>query len=119
MKHLKSILWVIPVVLSTFLIGAHFLRRAEFLFMGMSLIPLPLLLIRRSWSARIIQAILLLATLVWIWTTYHLIAASIAMGRFYGNLLIIMGSVTLFTFLSIFIFESRIMKRRYKLGAEE
>jgi len=115
MRRLKIILWITPVVLSSLLISAHFLRHGRLLLMGLGLVPLVALLIPRPWAVRLIQVILLLATLTWVHTTYFLLVLRIRMGLSYGKLLMIMGSVTLFTFLSVFVFRSNILKDSYRL----
>ena len=62
---------------------------------------------------------LFLASLIWIRTTYILIRESFEMGHPFLKIVLIMGGVILFTFLSIFVFETKTMKKSYKLGPEK
>ena len=114
-KLVLTCLLVTPVALSSLMISAHFLRNGQILFMLIGLAPLVCLLIRRPKSARIIQGILVFATLAWVWTTYHLAMARIAEGAPYTRLVLILGGVSAFTFLSIFVFKTQTLRKVYKL----
>lgn len=78
------LLQMIPVVLSLLLLAAHFLR-AELTIVATACVILPALLLRRPWSARAMQLVLVL------------------------------GAVALFTALSALIFQSRAMSLRFGL----
>ena len=108
-------LLITPVVVSSLLIGAHFFRHGHLLFMAIGLLPLVALLIRHPLSARFIQGILVLATVSWLRTAYHLAAIRAAMGMPYMRLLIILCAVAGFTFTSIFVFQSKTLREFYKL----
>jgi len=114
-KLLKACLYLSPVVISVLLISAHFLRHREFLFMGVGLISLVALLIRHPFSVRFTQGILVFATLVWIRTAYLLASARAAMGMPITKLLLILCSVAGFTFASIFVFQTKVLREFYKL----
>ena len=114
-KLVKAVLSVVPVVVSSLLVSAHFLRHGQFVLMGIGLFPLVALLIRHPLSVRLIQGILVLASLVWIWTAYHLAMARAAVGMPVTKLLIILCAVAGFTFASIFVFQTKTLREFYKL----
>ncbi len=114
-KLLKALISVVPVVISSLLISAHFLRHGQLLFMGIGLVPLVALLIRHPLSVRLTQGILVFATFAWIRTAYLLATARAAVGLPYTRLLIILCAVAGFTFASIFVFQAKTLREFYKL----
>jgi len=114
-KLLRAIVSVVPVVISSLLISAHFLRHGQYLFLGIGLVPLVALLIRHPFSVRLIQGILVFATLAWIRTAYLLASARAAMGLPYTRLLVILCTVAGFAFASIFVFRAKTLREFYNL----
>ncbi len=110
------VLHLLPVILSALLIGAHFLRQGSILLVLLS-VGLPLvLLVRRSWAARIVQAFLLLAALEWIRTLVQLASDRAAMGEPWLRMAIILALVAGFTASSALVFwRSRLLKEKYGL----
>jgi hypothetical protein len=114
-KFLKLFFLITPVVISSLLISAHFLRYGHGFFMCIGLVPLIALFVRRPGAARIIQVILGLSTVSWIWTIYTLVSKRVALGAPYTKLIFILGGVAVFTFVSIFVFKTRTLRGFYKL----
>ena len=114
-KILKASVSLSPVVISSLLIGAHFLRHGRFVLMGIGLVPLVALLIRHPLAVRLVQGILIAASLAWIRTAYLLASQRAATGLPYTRLLVILCAVAGFTFASIFVFQAKTLREFYKL----
>jgi len=115
-KHFIAILQLIPVIISTLLIAAHFLRANNMIFVAISLLVLPGLLIRRPLFVRIVQIALLLATVEWIRTTLVFVSLRTKMDLPWTRLAIILGVVALFTLASSLVFFSKTLKKRYGIS---
>ena len=106
----------VPVVLSLLLLGAHFLRAEMGYLLPVVFLLLALLLVRRPWAARVVQAALVLAAVEWIRTLVVLSGLRAQAGQPLVRLVIILGVVAAVTFLSALIFQSKTMGRIYGLG---
>ena len=104
-----------PVIISFLLMGAHFLRSGHLSFVALSLVFIGLLFVRRPIMARLIQVVLLLATLEWIYTTYIFVSIRIAHGQPWVRLAVILGVVACFTLASAGVFFTKTQKERYLL----
>lgn len=92
-----NLLWLLAPAMSFVLLGAHFFRAGLWpLAVGCAAL-LPLLLVRRTWAARLAQACLLAGSLEWAWTTFMLAQQRIALGQPWLRLVLILGAVALFT----------------------
>ena len=103
------------IVLSLVVLGAHFLRYGNTIGVAASLGLIGLLLLRRAWVARLIQTALVLGAVEWILTLYDLVQMRVAQGAPFGRMVIILGAVIVLTAASVLLFETRTMKRIYKL----
>jgi len=106
---------LLPAIVSLLVVGAHFLRYGNFIVIGIILFLLLLLFVRHKVSARIVQIGLLLATVEWVGTAHMLISYRMHYDMPFLRLSVIMGFVILFTFASIFIFKTKILRERYAL----
>lgn len=111
---MKRLLFV-PIVLSLVVLGAHFLRDANYLGVGAAAGLIVLLFVKRPIAARAVQIALLLGALEWLWTMYALVQARMAMGMPATRLMVILGIVAAVTALSAGLFQSRTLKRIYHL----
>lgn len=102
-----------PVILSFLLLAAHFLRSASYVLVGICLAVPLLLLVRRWWAVRVVQIMLLLAAVEWLFTTLQIVSMRQADGRPWERAGIIFGIVVLWTLLSGLIFAHPRMKRWY------
>ncbi len=99
-----TFLRLLPVIFSTLLLSAHFLR-AQNLPLALALLALPfLLLLKKNWAARIIQITLALGTLEWLRTLISLALLRNSMGEDWGRMALILGGVAVFTAVSALIF---------------
>ncbi len=108
------LLWLSPVLLSSLVMAAHFLRSGDFLPM-LAVLALPaILLIRRPWPPRIVQVVLIAEALLWVQVALQFIAERQAEGVSWTALAIILGSVALFTAASGLVFFSPRLQARYR-----
>lgn len=107
---------LLPVILSTLLLSAHFLRAQNFIF-ALILLLLPfLLLAKKVWAARTIQTILFFGAFEWLRTLITIAIIRNAMNESWGRMAIILGSVALLTAASALIFSyNESIKKRYGL----
>jgi len=109
-----TFLQLLPVFLSIILISAHFYRANE-QYLAYILIATPfLLIIKKKFIARGMQVILFLSTIEWWTTVYKIIQIRRQYQMPWMRFGLIMGSVAVFTLLSIIVFETKILKRIYK-----
>lgn len=105
-----------PVALSSLLLAAHFHRAGAPGFAMLAVASLALLLVRKPWVARILQAALLLGAVEWLRTLATFAAIRMSLGQPYLRMALILGAVALFTALAALSFESRALRERYGLG---
>ncbi|HPR64165.1 MAG TPA: hypothetical protein PK014_08065 [Thermoanaerobaculia bacterium] len=112
-KRSSYILMIFPL-LSFLLLAAHLLRRGYGLA-GLTLVIIgtTLLCIPRWWSGWILQALLAAACLVWIRTFFLLSSMRMAAGESWSRLAIILGSVILWTLISLVLFWTRGFRQRF------
>ncbi len=107
----------IPVILSTFVLGAHFSRAGNLFVVGL-LVLLPLILfIRKPWVPGLYVGVLLLGAAEWVRTLLVIADVRQAQGAPWIRMAIILGAVALVTALSTLVFATKAMKVRYGLLA--
>jgi len=74
-----------------------------------------LLFVRQPWVARLMQVVLVLGAIGWVYTLYDLAQVSVAFGEPYTGLVIILGTVAAVTLCSALLFQSKELKRIYRL----
>jgi hypothetical protein len=112
---LTTTLLLAPAVTACVLLAGHFLRFYAFGIVGFCLLLPLLLLVRRSWAARLVQVALLLGVLVWGRAGYVFAHQRMLAGEPWGRLAIIIGGVTLYTLVAAVLFETAPLRRRYGL----
>jgi len=111
------ILYLLPVVLSAVLLGAHFLRAGMVLLVVLALVFPTILLFRKPWAARLVQIVLVLGAFEWVRTLAVLVAERRATGQPWVRLAVILGLVAAFTGGSALLFSwSDTLRKRYSLG---
>lgn len=94
--------------------AAHF-SRANQTGLAVVCLLLPFLLfIKRRWVAKILQVLLLIGAIEWIQTTLRIVHIRQMQEETWTRLVIILGSVALFTALSALLFEFRSLKQRFQ-----
>lgn len=109
-----NLLRLSPVVLSFFLLAAHFYRAGLLVPAGLCVAAPVLLLLRERWVPPLFQALLLLGAAEWLRTLYLFAQLRIEAGQPWTRLAIILGVVALLTLLSGLVFRSRALRQRYK-----
>lgn len=97
---MKVVLRALPVVLSAVVLAAHFYRSRSIPLVAVSLALPLLLLVRERWSARVVQAGLVLGALEWVRTLAFFAGQRLEAGRPWGRLAVILGVVAALTALS-------------------
>jgi hypothetical protein len=97
---MKVFLRALPVVLSALVLAAHFFRSRQLTLVVLSLALPLLLLVRKHWSARVVQAGLVLGGLEWVRTLAFFAGQRMEAGRPWGRLAVILGVVAALTALS-------------------
>jgi hypothetical protein len=110
-----KILKLLPVILSFIILAAHFSRAGILALAILSLLLPFLLLIKKPYSARIIQIALILGALEWIRTLIVYVLQRIEENQSYFRLILILLFVALFTGLSALIFRIKSIKEIYKI----
>lgn len=111
---IKNFFYLIPVFLSIWMLGAHFLRAGR-LFPALLAVVISLaLFIHRPWIVRIIQVALIAGVIEWIRTSTVLVLERQSLGMPRLRLAVILGAVILLAVFSIFALESESLRKRYK-----
>lgn len=110
-----DVLRLLPVFLSALLLGAHFLRTGLIVLVVPAVLFPVLLLFRRAWAARLVQATLVLAALEWVRTLVILVVGRRASGEPWYRLAVILGVVAAFTGVSALVFRCRSLREKYDL----
>lgn len=111
--------YLVIIVLSLVVLGAHFLRYGNAIGVSASLALIGLLFLRKAWVARLVQAALIIGALEWIHTLYELIQMRMAQGAPVARMAAILGVVIVVTIASALLFQTRTMKQMYGLGGSE
>lgn len=99
------LLYMLLIILSFLVLGAHFLRVGALPLVALSLFLPFLLLIPRPWVARTLQVALVLAGLEWLRTALSLVAGRQAEGEPWLRMAVILGVVALVAFVSAAVFQ--------------
>lgn len=103
-----------PVILSFWLLAAHFYRAELTVLVAIcAFFPL-LLLVRNRWVPRLFQGLLVVGALEWLRTLYELASMRAGFDQPWGRLALILGAVALFTALSGWVFNSGALRLRYR-----
>lgn len=98
---------LLPTVLSSLLLGAHFMRSGNVaLVAACAVFPL-LLLFRRSWAVRATQAFLVVAAGTWAWTAFEIAHRRVAAGQPWARMAVILGAVALLAVLAAGLLQAR------------
>jgi hypothetical protein len=104
-----------PAALAALLLAAHFYRADALWGVALAAAMVALLYVRKPWSARVVQAGLVLGALEWVRTLATFAAVRVSMGQPYARMALILGAVALVTALAALAFESKPLRARYRL----
>jgi hypothetical protein len=108
-----SLLYLIPVILSLWVMAAHELRSWNLPVVALLLLMPLLLLIKRRWVVRVMQITLLIGALEWLRTMVLLTNMRQEEGEPWVRMVVILGSVMVFTVASGTVFAIPRLRRRY------
>lgn len=101
------------LALSAILIAAHFLRTSSFIAVLICLAAPFLLFVKKRWSLRTVQALTVVAAIVWLFALNDIIQQRIFEGREWIGPLIILGVAAGFTLLSGWLLNSPVVTEKY------
>jgi hypothetical protein len=104
---------LIPLILAAVVMAAHFLRSFSLLPMLLCLAVPLLLLVKKRWSLRVVQALTVVFALIWMAALYGIIQERIFEARSWTASAIILGGVALFTLFSGWLLEAPQVKDHY------
>jgi hypothetical protein len=107
---MATLLRVLPALMCLVL-GAHFLRAAQYPLVGISAALAVLSFVPRHWAARTVQVALLGGSIVWLETAVRLAMTRAAHGMPWGRMVVILATVALVTALSALVFQARPIRR--------
>ncbi len=103
----------IPIILSCFILGAHFMRGGNHgLMLVFALLPL-LMLSRRRWVGIVMPLVLATGALIWLDTIAQIASLRARMGQDWVRMAVILGAVTAITAGSALLFLTKRLKNRY------
>ncbi|BHH84113.1 hypothetical protein LA52FAK_24020 [Desulforhopalus sp. 52FAK] len=105
----------IPVIMSFWLLAAHFMRDGQTIVVVAGLLFPLMLFYKKGWVVRVVQVALVLGVVEWIRTLMVIQAMRVEHGLPWGRLAIIIGAVALFTGCSALVFFHKSLKRKYGL----
>jgi len=111
----KKVILYVPIVLSLVVLGAHFMRYGNSLGIIAAALMIVLLFVRQWWVARLVQVALLLGAAEWVYTLYSMNQVRAAFGEPATRLNLILGVVIAVTLASALLFQTRELKKIYKL----
>ncbi|MBI2213290.1 MAG: hypothetical protein HYU52_06555 [Acidobacteria bacterium] len=109
-----NFLRLVPAILSTLVLGAHFFRGGNLVVVAAVLVLLILLIVRRPWVAYAYQLLLLLGAIEWLRTLVEIMRRRQAMGEPWTRMAIILGAVAVITAASALVFRMRPLRERYQ-----
>ena len=112
---MKKALIYFPIVLSLVVLGAHFMRYGNPVGVIGSAVLIALLIVRRPWSARLIQVALVLGALEWVRTLHTLVQVRIVQDQPFIRMVIILGVVAAVTLGSALLFQLPTLKKHYRV----
>ncbi len=111
-------LLLLPPALSLAVLAAHFWRAADWPLAVAAAGLVALLALPRRWVARLVQVVLVLACVEWLWTALLFVQQRLAFDRPWLRLALILGGVALASAASALVFRHRRLRERYRLAAQ-
>lgn len=116
---MKKMLLYAPIVLSLLVLGAHFMRYGNTIGVAGAVVLIAMLFIRQWWVARLMQVVLMLGALEWVYTIWGFVQIRAAHGQPFIRMVVILGIVAAVTLCSALLFQTATLKRVYRLERRE
>jgi len=107
------LLRIILLAVAYLLLGAHFLRGANFVLTGLCLLLPFLLLIKKRWCLTVVQISLYIGAWIWVGSAIIILHERITHGLPWTRVVIILGAVAIFTLFSGLLLNARVVKEQY------
>ncbi len=105
---------LLPALLASIILGAHFLRQGGLMMVGFCLaLPLLALFVRRVWALRPLQVLLWFGAFIWTASALELGQERMAAGRPFMRMACILGGVAAFTAVSAWLLGRPALLERY------
>ena len=104
---------VIPLILASLIISAHFFRHLNYPLMIVSFLAPFMLFIKRRWSLITVQVFTILGGGVWLITIAEIAKVRILVVEPWGKMAVILGVVALFTIFAGQLLNSSKVKEKY------
>jgi hypothetical protein len=101
------------LALAAITLAAHFLRYSSILFVLICLAAPFILLIKKRWSLVTVQALTVVAAIIWLVTLNGIIQVRVYEGRSWTASAIILGLVAGYTLLTGWLLNSPVVKEKY------
>jgi len=113
---MRTVGWLMLPALALLLLAAHLLHNGAHAFAALPVAMIPLLGLRRWWAGRLVQATLFVATIEWGLTAAALAQSRASHGEPYLRLLLILGTVAVFTALAALALQNSCLRAWFGLG---
>lgn len=100
--------------LALLLLAAHFYRASDWLWLAVTLLLLPMLLLRHRWVPPVLLLALLAGTVEWAWTAAMLAQQRLALGQPWQRMAWILGTVALLTLATSLVWRLPNVKAHYR-----
>ncbi len=107
------ILRIIPLIIASLLLAAHFLRDGNLGLVAVCLLLPLLLVVKKRWSLIILQLFTYVGAAIWVSTAIGIAQRRILQGVPWSRMAIILGVVALFTVFAGLVLNSTVVKEKY------
>lgn len=112
---MRAFAWLTLPATALLLLSAHLFHNGASVLAALPVVLVALLGLRRWWMGRLVQAVLLVATLEWGLTAAFLAQVRAGHGQPYARLVVILGSVALLTALAALSVQSNCLRAWFRL----
>jgi hypothetical protein len=105
---------IIPLIVASILLGAHFLRELNYLLAVVCILMPLLLLIKKRWGLLLLQVFTYAGGVIWVDTIITIARRRITYGEPWSRMAVILGAVALFTVFSGLLLNSQRVKKNYR-----
>jgi len=104
---------IIPLILASLLLGAHFLRTGNLVLAAICVLLPLLLFIKRRWSWLIVQMFTYVGVAIWGYAAFNIVQQRIYWGMPWIRVVLILGAVVAFTAWAGLLLNASKVKERY------
>jgi len=105
---------IVPYIIATWLIAAHFLRTGHLILTALCLATPLLFLVRRRWSLLLLQLLVYAAAVIWLFTAWQLVEMRRTFGQPWLLAAAILLTVAAVSVLAGLLLRSTTLQQRYR-----